>query len=419
MRARDERTVAVLGAGIVGVSVALQLRRRGLRVILIDRREPGEETSYGNAGVIESGSYVPIAFPLSPLALARYALKRETALDFHWRFLPRVSPWILALARNSTPAALRRNGEAIDTLLKHAVGTHRARLEEGGRAHLLRETGWLHVYRSTRAFEAAGHERRTADERGHPYRVLGRDEARELEPHLSDAFEKAVLWPTVASVADPGAVTRNSFELFVEGGGEFRHARATGLDRTGSGWRVATDGEPLEVDDVVVALGPWSADLLRPLGLRFPFAVKRGYHRHYAAQGNATLARPVLDVDNGFVLTPMARGYRITTGIEFGDRDAPPTPVQVDKARRAAGMLFPLGEPVEDAPWLGGRPCLPDSRPIMGPAPGREGLWLCFGHAHLGFTLGPVSGEMMAQMMCGEPPLSDPGLFAADRFGRR
>ncbi len=416
MAAGSERTIAVLGAGIVGVSVALQLRRRGFRVELVDRRAPGEETSYGNAGVIETGNYIPISFPLDPRLLARYGLKRETALNFHWPFLPRVLPWLMRLARNSTPAALRANGDAVNTLLDHALDAHRARLAEGGSAHLLRENGWLHLYRSEATFAASAHERGLADERGFPFRVVSPDEARELEPHLGPGFARGIFWPAHASVSDPGAVTRNSFELFVEAGGTFRQAAVRGLRRAGDGWTVALDDGELQADDAVVALGPWSMDVLKPLGLTFPFAVKRGYHRHYRPRGNATLSRPVLDMDEGYVLTPMAQGYRITTGIEFGDRDAVPTPVQLARARAAADQIFPLGDAVEEEPWLGRRPCLPDSRPIIGEAPGRPGLWLCFGHAHLGFTLGPVSGELMAQMMSGEAPLADPAPFAAGRF---
>jgi D-amino-acid dehydrogenase len=154
------------------------------------------------------------------------------------------------------------------------------------------------------------------------------------------------------------------------------------------------------------------------LGMTFPLAVKRGYHRHFRPRGNATLTRPVLDADNGYVLAPMEQGVRITTGVEFAARDAAPTPVQFDRLMPAAHALFPLGQPVEPQPWLGARPCFADSRPVISRAPRQRGLWLAFGHGHWGLTLGAVTGRMIADMMTGATPFCDPKPYSAERFTR-
>jgi D-amino-acid dehydrogenase len=167
---------------------------------------------------------------------------------------------------------------------------------------------------------------------------------------------------------------------------------------------------------VVIALGPWASDVFHQFGYRFPLGVKRGYHLHFRPEGNATLSRPVLDVERGYVLAPMLQGIRVTTGVEFGRRDAPPTPVQLERAAPSAREVFPLGEPVETQPWLGRRPCLPDMLPIIGPAPRHRGLWFDFGHHHLGFTLGPVTGRLLAEMMTGETAFTDPAPYRAERF---
>ena len=167
---------------------------------------------------------------------------------------------------------------------------------------------------------------------------------------------------------------------------------------------------------MVVALGPWSDDVFRPLGYRFPLGIKRGYHLHFRAHGNATLNRPVLDAEVGYMLAPMSRGIRLTTGAEFADRDAPPTPVQLARVAPRAREIFPLGDRAEPKLWLGRRPCLPDMLPIIGPAPRHRGLWLDFGHHHLGFTLGPVAGRLLAEMMTGEKPFTDPSPYRAERF---
>ena len=177
-----------------------------------------------------------------------------------------------------------------------------------------------------------------------------------------------------------------------------------------------TSEGPVQAGAGVVALGPWSDDVLRPLGYRIPLGVKRGYHMHYKAAGNATLNRPIIDVQHGYALTPTVTGMRLTTGAEFALRDAPPTPVQLDRVEPLAREIFPLGERIDAEPWLGRRPCLPDMLPMIGRAPKHEGLWMNFGHHHLGFTMGPVTGRLLAEMLTGEAPFTDPEPYRADRF---
>jgi len=147
-------------------------------------------------------------------------------------------------------------------------------------------------------------------------------------------------------------------------------------------------------------------------------AVKRGYHMHFRERPGGGLSRPVLDADVGYVLAPMRQGIRLTTGAEFADRDAPPTPVQLDRLMPAAKGLFPLGEAVEPTPWMGRRPCFADSRPVIGPAPGQAGLWLAFGHAHWGLTLAAITGRLVADLVTKAAPVVDPAAFAAERFLR-
>jgi D-amino-acid dehydrogenase len=166
----------------------------------------------------------------------------------------------------------------------------------------------------------------------------------------------------------------------------------------------------------VIALGPWAPDVLEKFAIRLPLGIKRGYHRHFRASGNAALKRPVGDIDNGYALAPMEQGIRITTGAEFAARDAKPTPVQLDRLMPAAQALFPLGTPVEATPWMGSRPCFADSMPVIGRAPGQPGLWLAFGHAHWGLTLGPATGRLIAELLTGVTPFCDPAPYRAERF---
>jgi D-amino-acid dehydrogenase len=406
----------VLGAGIVGVSVALHLVKRGLAVALVDRGDPGAGTSYGNAGIIEANTLFPPSFPSSFGALLRIALKRAPEADYHMAFLASVAPWLFAFRRNSAPDRLVATMQAMRPLFARAIAEHEALMAEAGAARYLRHTGWLKLYRSDRGLAGTARERAVAGELGMPLRVLDADAARVLEPALAPVFRHAVFWEQAASVSNPLAVTRAYAARFAALGGIAVTGDAKSLHQSGKRWRVDTAEGPIDAEAAVVALGPWAPDLLGPLGIRLPLAVKRGYHRHFRPRGNASLARPILDAENGYCMVPMEQGIRITTGAEFAARDAAPTPVQLDRVMPAASALFPLGEAVEDKPWLGARPCFADSRPVLGRAPGQPGLWLAYGHGHSGLTLGPATGRLIAEMMTGATPFCDPAPYGAERF---
>src|SRR5262249_20291649 len=244
-----------------------------------------------------------------------------------------------------------------------------------------------------------------------PQPVLEPDGARRLARSLARIFRHAVFWPRAASVTNPLAVTQAYAARFAALGGVVVRGNARSLRRANAHWRVETAEGPLDAAQAVMALGPFAPDVLSPLGITLPLGIKRGYHRHYRGAGNAALARRVVDMEPGFCPAPMHQGTRPPTGAESAARDAAPTPVQFDRLLPAAKSLFPLGEPLEAAPWMGGRPCFPDSRPVIGRAPGQSDLWLAYGHAHWGLTLGPTTGRLLAEMMTGATPLRDPAPY--------
>ncbi len=414
----QKKNVIVLGAGIVGLSAALHLEKRGVSTVLVDRQGPGEGTSYGNAGIIESNTLFPYPFPRSIRALVRVALKRATEANYHAGFLPRVARWLWNVRQATSAEGLEATARIMRPIFEHALAEHEALLEAAGAQRYLRHNGWLKVYRSGDALERMASELALADEFGIAYRTLSTDDALALEPSLSPVFKHGIFWPKASSYSNPLGVSRAFHAHYLARGGVFAKGDAATLKRVQDGWSVMTENGEVQAEAAVVALGPWSPDVLRPLGIDLPLAVKRGYHWHFSAKGNASLARPVLDADVGFILGPMEQGIRLTTGAEFAHRDAPPTPVQIGRLMPYAKNLFPLGEPTEPKPWLGSRPCFADSRPVIGPAPGHKGLWLDYGHGHSGLTLGPVSGRLLAEMMTGATPHLDPSPFAAERFLR-
>jgi D-amino-acid dehydrogenase len=303
-------------------------------------------------------------------------------------------------------------------LFARAVAEHEALMAEAGGERYLRRSGWLKLYRTDGAFAAQVPELELAASFGVVNVPLDRDAARTLEPSLAPAFRHAVHWTGAMSISNPLALTRAYAARFAALRGRLMCGDARTLQRVGGRWRVDTGSGPIDAGDAVLALGPWAPDVLAPLGIRLPLGFKRGYHRHYRAQGNAGLTRPVLDAERGYVFAPMEQGIRITTGAEFAARDAPPTPVQFDRLLPAARELFALGEPAEPTTWMGVRPCFADSRPVIARAPGQSGLWLAFGHGHWGLTLGPATGRLVAELITGATPFCDPAPYRADRFTR-
>jgi D-amino-acid dehydrogenase len=409
--------VIVLGAGMVGVSTALNLQRRGRAVVLVDRRGAGEETSYGNTGIIQREGVVPYPFPRQIGLMAQYALNLRTDANLHWSALPTIAPWLFRYWAASTPARLAATARAARPLIERCILEHEALMADAGLLGMLRRTGYLRFYRQPAALRAEI----VKDEAwrktyGISYEVIDGRKLAELEPHLRGGDAGGVWMPQPVSVGDPGGVTKAYARLLSDRGGRLLVGDARTLTPVRGGWQVSTSEGPVAAAAVVVALGPWSMDLLGPLGYRIPLGIKRGYHMHFKAEGNAALNRPVIDVQYGYALTPMVKGIRLTTGAEFALRDATPTPLQLEKVEPLAREIFPLGARVDAEPWLGRRPCLPDMLPIVGRAPKHEGLWLNFGHHHLGFTMGPVTGRLLAEMMTGEAPLTDPEPYRADRF---
>jgi D-lysine oxidase len=405
----------VLGAGIVGTSIALHLAKRGLSVALVDRGKIGEETSYGNAGVIESSTILPPAFPSSLRALMRVALRRASEANYHLRFLPQVLPWLWAFRTYSQPQRIAETARVNRPLFARALSEHEDLMREAGALDLLRKTGWLKIYRG-KLPAISELEFRLAQEFGLPLQQVNAAGALALEPSLRPVFERAVFWPRAASISDPLALTQGYARRFTALGGVIVQGDARTLHKSGNGWRVETDEGGVDSQNVAVALGPWAPDLLEPLGIKLPMAVKRGYHRHFRAQGGARLSRPVVDVDYGYLITPMRQGIRLTTGAEFASRDARATPVQFERLMPRATRLFPLGDQAEPRTWLGARPSFPDSRPVIGAAPAQPGLWLGIGHAHWGLTLGPVTGHLLADLITGGSPVVDPTPYRAERF---
>ena len=407
--------ILVLGAGMIGTCTALQLARRGRAVVLLDRSAPGSETSHGNAGLIQREAVEPSPFPRNWKALLRAALGLGVDVHYHSSALPALLPRLWRYWAASAPSHHEAIAAQYSRLIEHCLAEHEVLIAECGAEALVRRTGYRHVYRTDAALAAAAVRAENLMRRfGVRFTLQGPAELAQAEPALRPGLAGAVHWLDTWCVRDPGELVRRYAARFEALGGQTRQGDAASLQRKGAAWQVQTSFGPVTAAHAIVALGAWSEPVLRCLGYRLPLFVKRGYHQHFA--GGAGLRLPLLDAERGYVLAPMARGLRLTTGAEFARLGAPATPVQLVKATQAARELLDLREALAEPPWLGNRPCTVDMKPVVGPAPRDPGLWFNFGHAHQGFTLGPVSARLLADMVDGAIPYIDPAPYAPGRF---
>lgn len=408
------RTI-VLGAGMVGVSTALALQQRGDEVLLVDRNGIGRETSYGNAGAIQTEAVEPYAFPRSLSVLINVALKRSREVNWRLSAIPEHVRPLLGYWRNSSPAGHTRATESYRQITAEADKWHAPLIEAAGAEHLIERDGYRCIFRSTAIFEAARIEaERIGRNHGVPCRAETGQELALSEPGLQRPMAGALHYSAVWTCSSPGGLTAAYGRLFQRRGGQFVHGDAQSLKQDGAGWSVLTEDGPQTAQRIVLALGPWSTRITEPLGYRIPLFRKRGYHRHYAVQDGPR--RSMMDVERGVFLACMDQGLRLTTGAEFTHMDAAVDWRQIRQAEVTARELFRLGDAVEATPWFGHRPCLPDMLPVLGEAPRHRGLWLHFGHAHQGFTAGPLSAHILTELMSGNPlPVTrtlSPGRFS-------
>jgi D-amino-acid dehydrogenase len=408
--------VIVLGAGIVGVSSALHLQDRGRRVALVDRRGPGEETSFGNAGLIERSSVVPYAFPRDLGTLLRYMRNRSTDLYWDYKSLPSFATWLARFWWESSPKRLEAAARDMLPLIRQSVAEHDVLIARAGLERLACDGGWLEAFRTRAEFERQAS---AAEVMARTYALhvasLDAKALQAREPGVGPGFCGALHWQDPKSIADPGALTKGYARLFEEGRGTFLIGEATTVRQEADAWTVQTSQGRISAKEVVVALGPWSDMVFSPLGYRIPLRAKRGYHMHYQPT-QEVLSVPLVDTEAGYVVAAMQGRLRLTTGVEIARRDAAPTGIQLARAESIARPIFGLGRRLDEAPWLGLRPCTPDMRPVIGQAPRHRGLWFSFGHNHHGLTLGPATGRLLAEMMTGAEPFTNAYPFRPERF---
>ncbi len=413
--------VLVVGAGIVGLSCALFLQEDGLEVTLVDPAAPGSGTSSGNAGIISVASVMPIVTRETLKAVPGMLATPAGPLSLRWRYLPSLAPWLVRAALATRKATVERAMVGIQALASRALRAHEVLVQRAGAGDLWHSKGWVKVSLDRAALERFLASETPALERfGVAHEVLDRGALHDLEPGLSSEVAGGLWLTGNREISDPRAYSDRLAALFFERGGKHLRRQVRGLAiEGGEVTGLLTNDGTLRARTVVIAAGAFSADLAAAAGHRVPLEAERGYHlmlpQPVDPDGRKLLGRPVYCMDPGFVLAPMDHGLRLTSGVELASTEAAPDFAIPRRLLPIARRYLPGLEERVVSEWQGCRPSLPDSLPVIGKSRRHPNVHFAFGHQHLGLTLGPVTGRIVADLVAGRDPGLDLTLYAPDR----
>ena len=413
MTASASVEIAIVGAGVVGLATALRLAGEGREVMLIDPNEPGSGASFGNAGTLAEYACVPVGTPAVLRALPKLLLDPDSPFALRWPALFQLAPWLARFARQSLPGATRANAAALAGLLGDALPAWQDMAAEAGATDLLRRNGCLYLFRQSGDVAASAPSRQLRAEFGVHQQILDPAAVAALEPRLPPVSGGGLYFPDSLNVTDPSVLMRRLFDAASARGVTFQRARVTGLEIDGSGVRLSGPDFGVTSSKAVIAAGAFSRPLAAQAGDRIPLETERGYHLEFPTDV-PLLTRPVCPVDLGFYMTPMAGRLRVAGTVELGGLKAPPNPRPLALLDRGGRQFFPdFGRP--SSQWLGFRPSLPDSKPVIGRARDSAKVVYAFGHGHLGLTLAAITARHVSDLLTGK---SDKALapFAASRF---
>ncbi|MDI3381067.1 NAD(P)/FAD-dependent oxidoreductase [Xenophilus aerolatus] len=412
--------VAVIGTGIVGTCTASWLQRDGHRVSFFDPLPPGEACSFGNAGSLSPSACLPVGMPGMVKRVPQWLLDPLGPLTVRGRYAPAVLPWLVRMLRHSTREEVTRIATALRSLLEPIFECYDPLLEQAGAQQLVRRSGCLYVYSSREKAAQWNWGMNLRRSLGVEMVDVGQDELEALEPDLKGRFRFGIRAPENGSTLDPSALVKALHAHCVAQGAASVRQAVTGFEREGRGARQVTavrtaDGQRTPVDGVVVAAGAWSARLAAQLGSRVPLETQRGYHVTVRSS-NLQLRHTVMAVENNLMVNPMAMGLRLAGTVEFAGLKAPPRYERAQALLRLGQQLFPHLDTSDTTQWMGHRPCLPDSLPVIGRAGAADNAWLAFGHGHMGMCMGASTGREVAHLVAGRATQVDLAPFSPARF---
>ena len=420
MPAIGAKRVGVIGAGMVGVCAASWLQRDGHSVYLIEAGEPGWGASFGNAGCLNGSSVTPVSMPGVVRNVPRWLLDPLGPLSLRWSYLPAIAPWLVRFIRAGTPEKVRIQARALRPLVGPTLDALRPLVSAAGAEDLVHRLGHLYVYRSA---ESLGKDRLAwalRRENGVEIDEFDADELRQLEPALSRDYVRGLLVRENGHTSNPLGLVQRLLEHFLRSGGELVRARAHGFRLEGARLAaIQTDSGDLAADAAIVCAGAYSKPLAAALGAKVPLETERGYHL-MIADPEAMPRIPTADADGKFVATPMDTGLRFAGTVELAGLAAPPdwrrARILLKQGRKMLPGLASSHQEERISVWMGHRPSLPDSLPVLGPSNASPDVIYAFGHGHVGMTAAPMTGKVVADLVAGRAPSIDIAPFAPGRF---
>jgi len=392
-------TVAVIGAGIIGACIAHALAKRGAQVSLIDRDEPGRGCSYGNSGAISPGSVAPVAMPGILASVPGMLLDEESPLFLPLIYLPRALPWLLRFVASANPGQVEVSAQKLSALHAGAVDKHLALAGEVGVPEIILRRGHLHLYPDDAALAKDGRGWRMREAYGYKFKRMDRDGILAMEPNVGPRYNVGIYLDDHATILNPLRYVQAIVRAFAANGGSVQRGNVNSVAPAPAGhWQLDAQGASGTFDHVVVAAGAWSRRLLDPLGIHVPLESQRGYHAQFPG-ASQTVSRTVILADRKVFVTPMEEGLRVGGTVEIGGLQRPPDMRRAAVLERIVRETFAGLDGIEPTRWMGHRPCMPDSVPVVGPAEGNPGLWLAVGHGHLGMTDSIATGERISGML--------------------
>ena len=408
--------VTVIGAGIVGICSAAFLQQEGFSVTVIDRQEPGRGTSFGNAGSVSPSAILPVAMPGMMSKVPSWLMDPLGPLTIRWSYLPIVTPWLLRFLRHGTRSEVERVAKAMRNLMVTVFDDYGAILDHGEFNNLIRRDGCLYVYESRQELDAAGWSLDLRRKLGAEMTEISESEIYQLEPALSRHFKHGIFAPENGRTIDPYQLVRTIANRVRENGGEIIEAEVRDVEIGPDGpTALITSAGRRTVDKLVLAAGAWSGKLAKKLSASAPLETQRGYHVTFA-DPQIDVRRTVMWNKRSVFVNPMQPGLRIAGTVELAGLNAAPNYARADRLMEIARQMFPDLNTASPSKWMGHRPCLPDSLPVIDRSPRYKNTFLAFGHQHVGICSGAPTGRQIARLVAGKPATIDLSPFSIGRF---
>ena len=391
--------IIIIGAGVIGAASALVLQQEGHDVTLIDRNVPCAGASFGNAGAIVNGSCTPTAMPGIVSDVVHMLYQTNSPFSIRPSYLPKILPWLLRFARQSRVSNVDENATNLHALSQHAAQSWRQIIENTELDRYLKESGWLKVYESEKTFDKTLKSRELLDQLGVQYEILSSEQIRDLEPNLATHFKLGFYQNDSLSITNPQHLVQAMVDLMISRGGRYSQFGVDKISIVDQSVILRGPNGKLTSEKVIIAAGAWSRSLAKQLGDSIPLDTERGYHLMLPESSRSLLNRPVVNGDKAFVLSPMEDGIRLTSQVEIGGLDLPPDYQHIRNLLPLVKQMLPKAEIDEQSVWMGFRPSLPDSLPVLGFAKHSNRVIYAFGHQHLGMTLGAITGLIVSDLV--------------------